>query len=195
MKPQTINAICKKILTEYGEIMFKDDYDIPHTINRNRDLLKEFGFGYIGQGSTRIAFGNLHYVIKIGNPQDNAKELDAYMVLDKHDVLKYTKVPVFKHIELAHSLSINITARCKAPKWPTKTTKLVKVHKALKAFYSDNGERNFGLFGKSLVMLDLNYPYYGDPAPHYVDHYKSLINFEAHKQAYDARVNKLQLVA
>lgn len=193
MKPHTIYAICKKILNTYGDQHF-NLYDTPHKIDRT--ILNEFGFGYIGQGSTRIAFGNLHYAIKIGNPDENVKELEASIVLDKHEILKYTKVPVFKNIELTETMSINITARCRKPKWPTKNySKLNKIHDTLSAFYSDSGERNFGMFGKSLVMLDLNYPYVREPDTHYVERYKSLINFEAHKQDYEDRVNKLKFVA
>lgn len=194
MKPHTINAICQKILNTYGDIQFESDYQIPRRIDQS--ILKEFGFGYIGKGASRIAFGNNHYVIKIGNPDDNAKEISACITLDRHPELKYTKVPIFKYIELSNSLSINITARCRKPRWPISFNhKLRQIHETFRLFYADSNERNIGMFGDSLVMLDLNYPYAVDPDKQYVDKWKSLINFEAHKQAYDARVNKLKLVA
>ena len=196
MTSHIINAICKKILITYGDCDKFTFFNVPDVI-RDTSLLKEFGFGYLGRGATRIAFGNLHYVIKIGDPNNNVKELEASMVLDKHPILKYTKVPVFKHIELSDHLSINITARCREPKWSntSRDNKADKIRNIMSSFYSDVGYANVGMFGKSLVMLDLNYPYVAEPDHYYVSEYKSLINFDAHKKTYDAKVNRLKLVA
>lgn len=188
----------KKILEKFDDDSMEDD-PVPYI----KRTLRKYGFKKIGEGATRIAFGNGKIVVKYGDAEENDTEMVVWNRVKKHKIWKWAVVPLFKHVRIAkNGFSFVIGPQANKLKrinsnqaFPREGCRIVGPKRlqmqwdALDTQFDDCHDENIGLFGDAVCLFDLNFAY-GTLRMTPAKEWAEQVNMTTHKKKYRRMVKK-----